>query len=274
MANYAIGDLQGCFNEFHALLQQVDFNPSKDHLYLVGDIVARGPDSLACLDYLYTYQDSITVTLGNHDLHLIANYFLNKTANPKDKLGPLLRSEKFPAYIKMLQQQPLALWLEEQQIFISHAGLNPAWTIKEALKHAQFATDCYQSAHAHDFFNNMYLAHPSTWSKQLTKFEKFRYIVNYFTRMRFLTPDEQLDLSYKGAITDSNAMIPWFNHPRFKTLKKDIVFGHWAALEGKTSHSHIHALDTGCVWGGKMTLLELSNKQRFSVNSTNFVSFN
>ena len=263
MANYAIGDLQGCYKEFQALLLQVDFNPSKDHLYLVGDIVARGPDSLACLDYLYTHQDSITVTLGNHDLHLIANYLLHKRANPKDKLSALLDSKKLPAYITLLQQQPLA--------FISHAGLNPAWSIKQALQHAQFAQRCYQGADARDYFEHMYEQHPSVWHDQLTKFEQFRYIVNYFTRMRFLTHDEQLELTFKGSIADSNAMIPWFKHPRFNDFNKHIVFGHWAALEGITNHKNIHALDTGCVWGGAMTLMELKNKQLFRINSANSI---
>lgn len=271
MANYAIGDLQGCYKEFQALLAKVDFKPSKDHLYLVGDVVARGPDSLACLDYIYTHQDSITVTLGNHDLHLIANYMLDKPANPKDKLTALLNSAKLPAYIAMLQQQPLALWLKQEQVFISHAGLNPAWSIKQALQHAQFAQNCYQGPHARDYFKHMYDQHPPIWHEQLTEFEQFRYIVNYFTRMRFLTLDEQLELTFKGAITDSNAMIPWFKHPRFNTFKKHIVFGHWAALEGITNHANIHALDTGCVWGGKLSLMELKNKQYFSVNSTDFI---
>ncbi|NMM40064.1 symmetrical bis(5'-nucleosyl)-tetraphosphatase [Pseudoalteromonas arctica] len=271
MANYAIGDLQGCYKEFQALLLQVDFNPSKDHLYLVGDIVARGPDSLACLDYIYTYQDSITVTLGNHDLHLIANYMLDKPANPKDKLSALLASDKLPAYIDLLKQQPLALWLQQEQVFISHAGLNPAWSIKQALQYAECAQNCYRGPDARDYFKHMYDQHPTTWNEQLTDFEKFRYIVNYFTRMRFLTLDEQLELTFKGGITDSNAMIPWFKHSRFTTFKKHIVFGHWAALGGITNQANIHALDTGCVWGGAMTLLELKNKQLFSTNSVNSI---
>ena len=113
MADYAIGDLQGCFDEFSLLLKQVDFNPSKDHLYLVGDIVARGPDSKACLDYIYQHQDSVSVTLGNHDLHMIACYLNNVTPNPKDKLTALFNSSKLPHYIAFLQTQPLALYLEQ-----------------------------------------------------------------------------------------------------------------------------------------------------------------
>ena len=120
MADYAIGDLQGCFKEFSTLLQRVDFNPSKDHLYLVGDIVARGPDSLACLDFIYQHQDSMTITLGNHDLHMIACYFLNKPTNPKDKLAPIFKSSLLKRYISFLQTQPLALYLKTHNLSLIH----------------------------------------------------------------------------------------------------------------------------------------------------------
>lgn len=271
MANYVIGDLQGCFSEFKQLLQKVNFNPSKDHLYLVGDIVARGPDSLACLDYLYQHQDSISITLGNHDLHLIACYYRNKKPNPKDKLSALFASPKLANYIALLQLQPLALWLEKQQTFISHAGLNPLWSVKDALKYAKFAQQCYQGNDALAFFDSMYFPHPLTEIPEQSGQEKFRYVVNYFTRMRFLTLDDRLDLSAKGKIDDSSAMIPWFAHSHLKNINFDIMFGHWAALEGITHHNHVHALDTGCVWGGAMTLIELTSKQRFTENSHPFI---
>ena len=262
MADYAIGDLQGCFNEFNALLQRVNFNPSKDHLYLVGDIVARGPDSLACLEYLYKHQNSITVTLGNHDLHLIACYLLNKPPNPNDKLAAVFNSTKLPHYIAFLQTQPLALYLKQYNSFISHAGLTPDWSIAQALQHAQFAQHCYSSPKAHDFFANMYQPHPINNPNELNNYEKFRYTVNYFTRMRFLTADNQLDLSAKGEVTSGNNLTPWFMHPAITTAKQTLIFGHWAALNGKTPHNHLLALDTGCVWGGAMTLIELKNKQK------------
>lgn len=267
MADYAIGDLQGCFNEFNALLQRVDFNPSKDHLYLVGDIIARGPNSLACLDYIYRHQNSVTITLGNHDLHMIACHYLNKPANPKDKLAPIFDSNKLQRYISYLQTQPLALYLEKHNSFISHAGLNPDWPVKQALKHAQFAQTCYQSSNAKMFFKLMYQPHPIAWSSALDEFEKFRYIVNYFTRMRFLTHENKLELNAKGAITQSNTLIPWFCHPNIDNAKQNIIFGHWAALKGETGYKHVHALDTGCVWGDSMTLMELANKKRITEKS-------
>ncbi|WP_024611159.1 symmetrical bis(5'-nucleosyl)-tetraphosphatase [Pseudoalteromonas sp. TB64] len=261
MADYAIGDLQGCFSEFSTLLQRVDFNPSKDHLYLVGDIVARGPDSLACLDYIYQHQNSMTITLGNHDLHMIACYYLNKPTNPKDKLAPIFNSNKLQHYISYLQTQPIALYLKQHDSFIAHAGLNPNWSIEQALKHAQFAQECYQSNNAKTFFERMYQPHPAMWSNELDCFEKFRYIVNYFTRMRFLTQNNKLELIAKGAINKNNELTPWFCHPNIRTSTHDIIFGHWAALEGSTGFKHVHALDTGCVWGNTMSLMELTNKK-------------
>ncbi|ASM48825.1 bis(5'-nucleosyl)-tetraphosphatase (symmetrical) [Pseudoalteromonas espejiana DSM 9414] len=267
MADYAIGDLQGCFNEFSTLLKRVDFNPSKDHLYLVGDIVARGPDSLACLDYIYRHQDSMTITLGNHDLHMVACHYLNKPINPKDKLGAIFNSEKLPTYISYLQTQPLAVYLKKHNSFIAHAGLNPNWSIENALKYAEFAQSCYQSAKANVFFEKMYQPHPTHWDAELTDFEKFRYIVNYFTRMRFLTNENTLELSAKGAINDSKSLTPWFMHPNIKSLEKNLIFGHWAALEGVTKLKHVHALDTGCVWGGTMTLMDLKTQQKIVENS-------
>jgi len=261
MADYAIGDLQGCFSEFTTLLQRVNFNPSKDHLYLVGDVVARGPDSLACLDYIYQHQDSMTITLGNHDLHMIACYYLKKPTNPKDKLTPIFNSKKLPYYISFLQTQPLALFIKKYNSFISHAGLNPDWSVDTALHYAKFAQHCYQSKNAKSFFEHMYQPHPLKADIELDDFAKFRFIINYFTRMRFLTHNNELDLNAKGAITTNKKLLPWFKHPSIVNLKHELIFGHWAALEGKTGNKHIHALDTGCVWGGAMSLMKLNCKK-------------
>lgn len=267
MADYAIGDLQGCFSEFSTLLKRVDFNPSKDHLYLVGDIVARGPNSLACLDYIYQNQDSITITLGNHDLHMIACYYLKKPTNPKDKLDPVFNSSKLPLYISYLQTQPIALYLKQHNCFIAHAGLNPDWTIKQALAHAQFAQSCYQSSNATAFFERMYQPHPNMKLDALDDFEKFRYIVNYFTRMRFLTADNKLELNTKGVVPNDKELKPWFTHKNILKSNHDIIFGHWAALEGKINNKRVYALDTGCVWGNFMTLMNINNKLKVTEKS-------
>ena len=133
MADYVIGDLQGCFNEFKAILAKIEFNPSKDTLYLVGDIVARGPDSLACLRYIRTHQDCMHTVLGNHDLHLIATYLLNKEPNPKDHLEELFLAPDLAELIGFLQSQPLAIYLEQFNTVICHAGISPEWSLQQAL---------------------------------------------------------------------------------------------------------------------------------------------
>lgn len=258
MADYAIGDLQGCFTEFKLLLEKVNFNPSKDILYLVGDIVARGPDSLACLRYLKNLGDSVKITLGNHDLHLIATYYLNKQPKKNDLLDSLFSASDFPELISFLQKQPLAIWLESYQTLICHAGLSPHWNIKTALTQANLATKKYQSDDALYYFKNMYGEGPLIWSDELSEIESFRYTVNAFTRMRFLTPNNEMDFIHKDAPHNTPELQPWFKHPNIQHLKNTkIIFGHWASLLGKTDNENIIALDTGCVWGKELTLLEL-----------------
>ncbi|MCF2857892.1 symmetrical bis(5'-nucleosyl)-tetraphosphatase [Pseudoalteromonas sp. SMS1] len=264
MATYAIGDLQGCYGPFKRLLEQVDFNPSQDHLYLVGDLVARGPDSLSCIDLVYTLQDSVTVTLGNHDLHLIATVLANKQANPKDKLAPLLASDKLASYITYLQSQPLCVYNSQYDSFISHAGIYPLWSIETALRHSDWAQSCYQGAEAADYLKAMYGKQPDVITDTQDKQVKFNSIINVFSRMRFLTNELCLDFENKTGLGQESELQPWFDHARFKTASTQFIFGHWAALEGKTNLNKVIALDTGCVWGGPMTLLNLSTNEQIT----------
>ncbi|BBN80811.1 bis(5'-nucleosyl)-tetraphosphatase, symmetrical [Pseudoalteromonas sp. A25] len=264
MAKYAIGDLQGCFKPFMQLLDIVDFNPSQDHLYLVGDVLARGPDSQACLEFLCQNQGAISITLGNHDLHFLACALLGKPPNPKDKLDNVFASSKLDKYIALLQAQPLALFLPQLKTFVSHAGIHPDWDIKSALNYAQFAQQCYQSSDAVHYFANMYGAGVVKDVENLNDQDKFKAIVNVFTRMRFLDNNGQLELKHKGPAEISNNLMPWFTHARFQQDDNRYIFGHWAALEGKTNLNNVIALDTGCVWGGPMTLMNLTSGERFS----------
>ncbi|KID54683.1 diadenosine tetraphosphatase [Pseudoalteromonas luteoviolacea] len=266
MAYYAVGDLQGCYTPFKQLLAQVDFSPSRDHLYLVGDLVARGPDSLACLEYVYSLQNSVTVTLGNHDLHLLSTVLNNKQANPKDKLDALLSSAALPDYIHFLQSQPLCTYLPEFDSFISHAGIHPYWNIEQAIELSNWAQTYYQGPMAADYLSKMYGKNPAIDLSPSDQQLKFNTIVNVFTRMRFLTEHWQLDFDNKGEINKGELLQPWFAHPRFKTSRTRFIFGHWAALQGKTSLNHVVALDTGCVWGGPMTLLNLSTNEQITSN--------
>ena len=263
MANYAVGDLQGCFTPFIKLLSEVSFNPSKDHLYLVGDLIARGPDSLSCLDFVYQNQDAITVTLGNHDLHYIACSLLGNKPNPKDKLTELFSSPLHDNYVSYLRTQPLAVYLKSHASFISHAGIHPSWNIIDALNFSKLAQQYYQSEEAEYFFENMYGQHDINFTPNKDPLTNFKVIVNVFTRMRFLESSGHLNLSQKGNPTQSHLQ-PWFEHNRFDFDQNNFIFGHWAALEGKTHKRNVLALDTGCVWGGNMTLLNLDNGEYFS----------
>lgn len=268
MADYVIGDLQGCYSEFMTLLDVVNFNPSQDHLYLVGDIVARGPDSLSCLDFLFNLQGSATITLGNHDLHLLATYFTNKTPNPKDKLQSLFTSLKLPEYINFLRHQPLAIWLAHYNTLISHAGLNPQLNLQQAMQYAQRAQACYQGSEAYHFLSNMYGNNINCVSKVVDDLTQFTFTVNAFSRMRFVDAEGKMDFELKEAADHANdKLLPWFNLNVQNHQSINICFGHWAALEGRTPHPNLFALDTGCVWGKHMTLLELKTQKRHYCNN-------
>lgn len=269
MADYAIGDLQGCFTPLQTLLDIVDFNPSRDHLYCVGDIVARGPDSLACLTLLAKHQNSVTITLGNHDLHFLACVETNQAPNHKDKLDEVFNFPQLSKLVDFLKAQPLAYFHQQTETFISHAGIYPTWSKEQALVFARYAERCYQGANSSDFFSHMY--GPATLNALTSSdpFAKFRAIINVFTRMRFLEPSGELDFKQKEGLDASNAeLIPWFKHPTLNAFPYNIMFGHWAALEGKTNNNRIYALDTGYVWGGAMSLINLKTKEIVKVSAT------
>lgn len=263
MADYAIGDLQGCFNEFKAILETIKFNPSQDTIYLVGDIVARGPDSLSCLRFIKDNAGSIKTTLGNHDLHLISTFLLNKQPNPNDYLADIFSAPDKHELIAFLQAQPLARFLPKYNCLICHAGLSPEWTLEQGLSAAKTAEQQYQSTDAHYYLSNMYQNGPNQWATAQTEIEKFCYTINAFTRMRYFTSDFKMDLNSKSSPTQGSSLIPWFELPRTSSLNDiTIVFGHWAALEGKTNSKQFQAIDTGCVWGQALTALNLKTLQR------------
>ncbi|QTL35458.1 symmetrical bis(5'-nucleosyl)-tetraphosphatase [Pseudoalteromonas viridis] len=265
MANYVVGDLQGCFAPLKQLLQEVAFNPARDHLYLVGDIVARGPDSLGCLDFVFRHQDCVTITLGNHDLHLICNVLQGKAPNPKDKLDALYQHSKLPDYLHFLRTQPLCVYLEKYHTFISHAGIHPQWQIEQALSLGRWAQQKYRGEEAKSFLSAMYGKEPRLLLEEDEQ-SRFNTIINVFTRMRFLTSQWHLDFDNKGTLDDAGELRPWFTHPRFLDDPNRYLFGHWAALQGITNTPNVTALDTGCVWGGPMTLLDLDSNEQISSN--------
>ncbi len=267
MQRYVIGDLQGCYDEFQQLLQIVDFNPSQDRLYLVGDLIARGPNSLACLEYVVDNASSVFTTLGNHDLHFLACQRLNKAINPKDKLESIVASPRRSEFCDYLQQQPLAIWLESYRSLICHAGLSPELPLQQALQFAHQAQQAYQGNDADYYLANMYRNTPSTRNQIASELDAFCYTVNCFTRMRFVNKNGQLELNYKGHPDQHPELIPWFNYHPQNHKHINVLFGHWAALNGTTHQTNTFALDTGCVWGNKLSLLDLNSKDICTVDA-------
>ncbi|WP_163932126.1 symmetrical bis(5'-nucleosyl)-tetraphosphatase [Paraferrimonas sp. SM1919] len=262
MAQYVVGDIQGCYKELQKLLSKVDFNPSRDELWCVGDLVARGPDSLKTLAFLYQLEGSAKVVLGNHDLHLLAVAHGLKKANPKDKLNKLLNDSRLPIYLQWLRQQPLLRHSQKHNIVMTHAGIPPAWDLANAKTHAQRVEQQLQSSDYLQLLSNMYSKQPKYYCADLSPQQSLRYTINALTRMRFVDINGGLDFEYKHSPYNQTVagLMPWFVHPQQKT-QQTIIFGHWAALMGRTDNPDYIALDTGCVWGNYLTLLDLQTKQ-------------
>jgi len=264
VAIYFVGDIQGCFNELIALLGQVNFDKEQDQLFVAGDIVARGPKSLETLRYIKSLGNSAKVVLGNHDLHLLAVYSGIKKIKKQDKLEDLLAAADVDELMKWLIQQPLIQKLPDENVYMSHAGLSPQWTIEEAVSQAKIAHQLLNSSQGKQWLECMYGDLPNDWRQAHTQIEKFRYSINSLTRMRFCYLNGNLEFSLKGAPNDAaNNIKPWYELIRF-SKKTSWIFGHWASLMGECSQRDIYAIDTGCVWGNHLTLLRWHDKKLFS----------
>ncbi|MEQ1975768.1 bis(5'-nucleosyl)-tetraphosphatase (symmetrical) ApaH [Xenorhabdus sp. SGI240] len=265
MATYLIGDIHGCYREFRALLEQVNFNSSEDTLWLTGDLVARGPDSLAVLRYIKQLGSAVKLVLGNHDLHLLAVYAKISRNKPKDLLDELLAAPDADELINWLRKQPMLQIDEELKLVMAHAGLTPQWDLETARICAREVEAILRSDSYPLFLNEMYGDMPNNWTPELSGLARLRYSTNALTRMRYCFPHGQLDMSCKSKPENAPAPLkPWFTLPRRIPEDYSIAFGHWAALEGQGTPAGIYALDTGCCWGGKLTLLRWEDKQYFS----------
>ena len=267
MATYAIGDIQGCFDELKQLLELVSFSDN-DHLLIAGDLVNRGPNSLETLRYIKNLGDQATVVLGNHDLHLLAVHYGAVTPKRADTIHDIIEAPDRQELMNWLRKQKLMASCKEHNAVLVHAGIPPCWTIKKARKRAKEVESVLKSTLAREFFQHMYGNKPDKWSAKQEGWDRLRLITNYFTRMRFCTPDGKLDFSAKGTLdSQPPGHRPWFTLPRKAPDEESIqiLFGHWAALEGAAEAENVYALDTGCVWGNKLTALRLEDKQLFSV---------
>ncbi|GGB61338.1 symmetrical bis(5'-nucleosyl)-tetraphosphatase [Shewanella inventionis] len=267
MAHYFVGDVQGCFAELSLLLQKVDFNPSTDELWAVGDLIARGSESLATLRFFKSLDNSAKIVLGNHDLHLLALHGKLKRPNPQDNLAELLNASDINSLTDWIRQQPLVRTLPEHNIIMTHAGVPPQWDVSTLLQEAEQVSTALQQ---HDYLTaliaKMYTEDSQQWSSDLAGIDRLRYCINALTRMRFLYPDGRLDFKCKTPPQQQAhaSLKPWFEFPSRCAPKNTLVFGHWAALMGQTNHPHYMALDTGCCWGEHLTLWHLEKNEKIT----------
>lgn len=268
MATYVIGDLQGCFEPLQRLLETIQYSPSDDHLWFCGDLVNRGPASLECLRFVRSLGHRGLTVLGNHDLHLLAVHYGLATPRGGDTIESILQAPDRDELMDWLRHQPLVHYDAAQNWCMSHAGVPPMWSARKARRLAQ-EVEAELRTNPRPFFEHMYGNQPDLWTDELAGYDRLRIIVNYLTRMRFIDADGRLDLVTKEGIGAAPAgFTPWFNHPLRKARKTRLLFGHWAALEGQAQTENVWALDTGCVWGAKLTALRLDDQQLFSVPAT------
>lgn len=266
MARWVIGDIQGCFSALETLLEAIAFSPQRDQLFLCGDLINRGDDDLATLSWFYAHRDRVFPVLGNHDLHFLARYFLGKAAGRKDTFGQLLSSEHIASYCDWLLQQPLMRIIDDRFI-LSHAGIPHIWAAGEAQDLASEVSRALQNPDSRrSFFASMYGNQPSRWHGELNGAARLRCITNYFTRMRYIRANGELEFKCSDLTgPDDTGFKPWFSWPR--TDQYQLLFGHWAALEGNCPATNIEALDGGCVWGGRLIAFRLEDGKRVSVNN-------
>lgn len=262
-----IGDIQGCYSGLMRLLEKCDFDDKRDKLYTVGDLVARGEDSLATVTFLKGLGDSFHAVLGNHDLHLLAVSEKIKKPNKKDRIQNLLQSDRLAEFCAWLRQFPLALAIDDEHIMV-HAGLYPGWSCEQLLAYSDEVSRALQQDPT-TLLTKMYGDAPQIWHYDLAGIERLRFIVNACTRMRFVSKTLSLDLDEKGTPPASDAqLLPWFEHPAQQLpAEQKIVFGHWAALNGHITGDQFIGLDTGYVWGNTMTAYRLETQELICVSA-------
>lgn len=263
MPTYCIGDVQGCFDELEQLLRIINYNPHQDQLWFVGDLVNRGPKSLEVLRLIKNLPNT-KIVLGNHDLHLL-NFYHKVVDGEAIHLEQILSAPDGKELVNWLQMQPLIYHDPQHNCVLVHAGIYPGWDLRQALSYAKEVEKILHGENVLEFLKNMYGNEPNKWQENLTGWERFRFITNVFTRMRLCDHKGNLEFNHPGKIENAPpGYLPWFKIPWRKTKNIKIFFGHWAALEGKTNEPNTFALDTGCVWGGRLSALRIEDNTWFS----------
>lgn len=260
MALYMIGDVQGCDAALQDLLDTLSFSPSRDTLYVLGDLVNRGPDSAGVLRRLMGYGSAVQCLLGNHDLNLLAVAQGARKPHRKDTLACVLNAPDCHAMLHWLRHQKMAIQLQRgaTPLLMVHAGVLPSWTVDQTVALAHEVETMLQGGHAAEFYKTMYGNTPKQWSETLTGTDRLRVIVNALTRLRFCTEQGEMEFDSKeGAGGAPQGYLPWFEVPGRQTAQTSVAFGHWSTL-GWLDRTDVLSLDTGCVWGGSLSALRFN----------------
>lgn len=271
MTTYAIGDVQGCHSALLRLLDALHYEPSRDQLWFAGDLVNRGPQSLETLRFVKSLGAAAACVLGNHDLHLLARAAGGRSGR-RDSLDGVLAATDRDELLDWLRQRPL---LHEMDGWVlTHAGIAPCWTLPQARAAARAVEAVLRGGEHADFLAQMYGDEPRRWSAELPRIEALRFAVNAFTRMRYCQPDGALEFRDKGAPgTQGAALLPWFALPSRIAIDAEIIFGHWSTL-GRVHwpQQRVWGLDTGAVWGGRLTALDLDSRKLTAVECPEYRS--
>lgn len=261
MAVYAIGDLQGCYDPFRRLLDRIEFDPSRDTLWLVGDLVNRGPKSLKTLRFVKDLDQSAITVLGNHDLHLLALWAgANQLSKRFDSLDKLLRAPDIDELCEWLRHRPLAHYDRSLDTLLVHAGKHPDWSAQKTILRAAEVEDELRGDDFAILLEKMYGNTPASWSGKLTGYKRLRFIINCLTRMRMLTANDKLNFAHNGSPWQARKNLrPWFTEQASATDESRVVFGHWSQL-GLVVLPSLISLDTGCVWGRQLTAVRLDKR--------------
>lgn len=261
MNTWVIGDVQGCYAELQHLLARIAFDRDKDELWFVGDLINRGPDNVGVMDFVMNLP-SVVCVLGNHDLHFLAIALGQQSLKHGDTVDDLLRADGLQDYISWLRSLPLLHVSPQHDTVLVHAGLPPQLDLSRCRALAREVEDILSSDQCEAFLSAMYGNEPDTWDEQLKGMVRLRVITNYFTRLRYCTASGRMELTHKTDIAPPG-YDPWFNFERRGNER--VIFGHWAALEGKTGVESAINLDTGCVWGRSLTAMNLVTGERVAV---------
>ena len=264
MATYAIGDLQGCFAPLERLLDAISFDRARDRLWFVGDLVNRGPDSLACLRFVKELGDAAVTVLGNHDLHLVCVAEGIHSAGKRDTVQQVLDAPDRAPLLEWLRQRPL-MHAEGKSVLV-HAGILPAWSVDEARGLAGEVESHLRGPAFRDFLQNMFGDQPNAWSEDLAGWDRMRIVVNAMTRMRMCDASGAIALGYKGEPDEEapRGLVPWYDVPERRSRDATIFFGHWSAL-GLHVRDDVVGLDSGCVWGRSLSAVRLEDRAVFEV---------